>query len=67
MPKTAARITFRSLVYLENVLLPLTLRRFDPEGRGYVAVCDFLEKLGFHHDKDRKPGSTGSDSMERVQ
>ncbi|XP_049891999.1 EF-hand calcium-binding domain-containing protein 6 [Epinephelus moara] len=24
--------------------------RYDPDGRGCVAVCDFLEKLGFHHE-----------------
>ncbi|XP_042258777.1 EF-hand calcium-binding domain-containing protein 6 isoform X2 [Thunnus maccoyii] len=24
--------------------------RYDPEGQGSVAVCDFLERLGFHHD-----------------
>ncbi|XP_026216864.1 EF-hand calcium-binding domain-containing protein 6 [Anabas testudineus] len=24
--------------------------RYDPEGQGSVAVCDFLEKLGFHHE-----------------
>ncbi|XP_054483445.1 EF-hand calcium-binding domain-containing protein 6-like, partial [Anoplopoma fimbria] len=24
--------------------------RYDPNGRGHVAVCDFLEKLGFHHE-----------------
>ncbi|GLD48026.1 EF-hand calcium-binding domain-containing protein 6, partial [Lates japonicus] len=28
--------------------------RYDPEGQGCVAVCDFLEKLGFHHEGELK-------------
>ncbi|XP_034720028.1 EF-hand calcium-binding domain-containing protein 6 [Etheostoma cragini] len=31
--------------------------RYDPECRGCVAVCDFLEKLGFHHEGDHGPRS----------
>ncbi|XP_030006563.1 EF-hand calcium-binding domain-containing protein 6-like [Sphaeramia orbicularis] len=31
--------------------------RYDPEGRGCVSVCDFLEKLGFHHDGETRPQS----------
>ncbi|XP_032361691.1 EF-hand calcium-binding domain-containing protein 6 [Etheostoma spectabile] len=31
--------------------------RYDPECRGCVAVCDFLEKLGFHHEGDLGPRS----------
>ncbi|KAF1372642.1 hypothetical protein PFLUV_G00268030 [Perca fluviatilis] len=31
--------------------------RYDPECRGCVAVCDFLEKLGFHHEGDLGPQS----------
>ncbi|XP_051809878.1 EF-hand calcium-binding domain-containing protein 6 isoform X2 [Acanthochromis polyacanthus] len=26
--------------------------RYDPEGRGYVKVYDFLERLGLHHDEE---------------
>ncbi|XP_074482122.1 EF-hand calcium-binding domain-containing protein 6 [Sebastes fasciatus] len=26
--------------------------RYDPERRGRVEVCDFLEKLGFHHEEE---------------
>ncbi|XP_041820351.1 EF-hand calcium-binding domain-containing protein 6 [Chelmon rostratus] len=31
--------------------------RYDPEWRGCVAVCDFLEKLGFHHEEQIRPQS----------
>ncbi|XP_060886384.1 EF-hand calcium-binding domain-containing protein 6 [Labrus mixtus] len=30
--------------------------RYDPEQRGRVAVCDFLEKLGFHHKRELRTG-----------
>ncbi|TKS91016.1 EF-hand calcium-binding domain-containing protein 6 [Collichthys lucidus] len=31
--------------------------RYDPERQGCVAVCDFLEKLGFHHEGELVPQS----------
>ncbi|KAE8281569.1 EF-hand calcium-binding domain-containing protein 6 DJ-1-binding protein [Larimichthys crocea] len=31
--------------------------RYDPERQGCVAVCDFLEKLGFHHEGELMPQS----------
>ncbi|KAM7377843.1 hypothetical protein PAMA_012982 [Pampus argenteus] len=31
--------------------------RYDPEGQGSVAVCDFLERLGFHHDGELRSQS----------
>ncbi|XP_065807692.1 EF-hand calcium-binding domain-containing protein 6 [Labrus bergylta] len=30
--------------------------RYDPEQRGRVAVCGFLEKLGFHHERELRTG-----------
>ncbi|XP_059181453.1 EF-hand calcium-binding domain-containing protein 6 [Centropristis striata] len=30
--------------------------RYDPDGRGCVAVCDFLEKLGFQHEGELRAG-----------
>ncbi|KAI9516979.1 hypothetical protein NQZ68_011456 [Dissostichus eleginoides] len=29
--------------------------RYDPEGRGRVPICDFLEKLGFDHEGELRP------------
>ncbi|CAK6975638.1 EF-hand calcium-binding domain-containing protein 6 [Scomber scombrus] len=47
--------SLRELLYTYS--LPLTSNefeqlwlRYDPEGKGSVAVCDFLERLGFNHD-----------------
>ncbi|XP_053170180.1 EF-hand calcium-binding domain-containing protein 6 [Scomber japonicus] len=49
------KTSLRELLYTYS--LPLTSNefeqlwlRYDPEGKGSVAVCDFLERLGFNHD-----------------
>lgn len=32
-------------------VLNFVLVRYDPKQRGSVLVCDFMEKLGFHHEQ----------------